>query len=188
MSQARTAAVRDKGVWFVSTTRTGSGSSYGGGNGIIAGGDLTAVKARLLLLLSRAFTDDFATAQGWFTTFGNASFDQSATAATVGAEPGSTTVRFSGTATPSCKAAGQQLWLTASVTNEDSVPIDVHVQTPAGEHTFSAVPAGESAEKTLAVKGKTLAAGEITLVATKDVDGRAVQTQTTAAYPETACR
>ncbi len=29
MGQARTAAVRDKGVWFVSTTRTGSGSSYG---------------------------------------------------------------------------------------------------------------------------------------------------------------
>lgn len=188
MSQARTAAVRDKGVWFVSTTRTGSGSSYGGGNGIIAGGDLTAVKARLLLLLSRAFTDDFATAQGWFTTFGNASFDQSATAATVGAEPGSTTVRFSGTATPSCKAAGKQLWLTAAVTNDDTVPIDVHVQTPAGEHTFSAVPAGESAEKTLAVKGKTLDAGEITLVATKDVDGRAVQTETTAAYPETTCR
>ncbi len=38
------------------------------------------------------------------------------------------------------------------------------------------------------MKAKTLDAGEITLVATKDVDGRAVQTEATAAYPETACR
>ncbi|SMF04719.1 L-asparaginase [Cellulosimicrobium cellulans J34] len=187
MSQARTAAVRE-GVWFVSTTRTGSGSSYGGGNGVIAGGDLTAVKARLLLLLSRAFTDDFATAQGWFATYGSRSFDQSATAGTIGAEPGSTSVSFTATATPVCKAAGNKLWLTASVTNTDTVPIDVHVTSSSGEHTFTAVPAGETAEKTFSVKGKTLPAGEVALVATKDVDGRTVETEAAAAYPETACR
>ncbi|MGN7702040.1 asparaginase [Cellulosimicrobium sp. 22601] len=187
MSQARTAAIRDKGVWFVSTTRTGSGSSYGGGNGIIAGGDLTAVKARLLLLLSRAFTEDFATAQGWFATYGDASFDQSATAATIGAEPGSTSVLFTATATPSCKAAGKQLWLTTSVTNTDTVPIDVRVTTVSGEHKFTKIPAGETVEKTFSVKGKTLTAGEATLVAYKNVDGHAVQTKSTAPYPETTC-
>ncbi|GAA1112569.1 hypothetical protein GCM10009668_37860 [Nocardioides dubius] len=70
MGAARTAAVGN-GVWFVSTTRTGTGNVTGSGNGIIAGGDLQGTKARLLLLLSRAFTDDIAQAKTWFTTIGN---------------------------------------------------------------------------------------------------------------------
>ena len=142
---------------------------------------------RLLLLLSRAFTEDFATAQGWFTTYGNASFDQSATADEIGAEPGATAVLFSGTATPSCKAAGKQLWLTTSVTNTDTVPIDVRITTVSGEHKFTKIPAGETVEKTFSVKGKTLSAGEVSLVAYKNVDGHAVQTKSTAPYPETTC-
>ena len=77
MSAAQTEAYEDKDVWFVSTTRTGTGSVHDGGEGVIAGGDLTAVKARILLLLSRAFTDDFATAEEWFATYGTPSFDQS---------------------------------------------------------------------------------------------------------------
>ena len=77
MSAARKKAYEEKDVWFVSTTRTGTGSVYGDGDGVIAGGDLTAVKARLLLLLSRAFTNDFNTAKDWFGTFGSPSFDQS---------------------------------------------------------------------------------------------------------------
>jgi L-asparaginase len=75
MGTARSAAVAD-GVWFVSTTRTGSGSSYGTGDGVIAGGDLTAVKARLLLLLSRTFTDDIDEARDWFEDYGTPTFAQ----------------------------------------------------------------------------------------------------------------
>ncbi|MFS3130505.1 asparaginase [Nocardioides sp. Bht2] len=70
MGAARTAAIGN-GVWFVSTTRTGTGNVTGSGNGVIAGGDLQGTKARLLLLLSRAFTDDIAKARGWFSTIGN---------------------------------------------------------------------------------------------------------------------
>ncbi len=185
MSQARTAAIRDKGVWFVSTTRTGSGSSYGSGNGLIAGGDLTAVKARLLLLLSRAFTEDFATAQGWFATFGNASFDQSATADVVGATPGSTAVLFSGTATPSCKA--QKAELTVAITNSDAVPVDLRVDSPAGGYKFTKIPAGQTVKHTIPAKVADLAAGEAKLTAYKNVDGKGIQTVKTVAYPATTC-
>lgn len=85
--QARTAAARDRGVWFVSTTRTGSGSVSGGSGNIIAGGDLLPQKARLLLMLSRAFTTDVAQARTWFAGLGSPTFDASAMAATVSPGP-----------------------------------------------------------------------------------------------------
>ncbi|WP_169087518.1 asparaginase [Paenibacillus sp. PL91] len=70
-SAARTAAIKDKGVVFVSTTRTGSGSIYDSGSGNVIGGDnLNAAHARMMLLLSLAFTNDVGTIRGWFTTFG----------------------------------------------------------------------------------------------------------------------
>lgn len=81
MSAARKKAYDEQNVWFVSTTRTGTGSVYGDNEGVIAGGDLTAVKARILLLLSRAFTDDFDTTKDWFSTYGSPTFDQSEQAA-----------------------------------------------------------------------------------------------------------
>ncbi|WP_341359910.1 asparaginase [Georgenia sp. M64] len=83
---ARTAAVAD-GVTFVSTTRTGSGSVYGGGEGVIAGDDLIPQKARLLLLLSLAFApEDPAQVQEWVTTLGNPEFET--TAPVAGTAPG----------------------------------------------------------------------------------------------------
>lgn len=70
LSQARTAAIRDNGVVFVSTTRTGSGSVYGGSGNQIAGDNLNAAHARMMLLLSLAFTSDVAEMRTWFQTFG----------------------------------------------------------------------------------------------------------------------
>ncbi|MGG4094084.1 asparaginase [Paenibacillus lautus] len=69
MSAARKDAI-EKGVVFVTTTRTGSGSVYGGGEGIISGDNLSPQQARVLLLLSLSFTDDFNTIKGWFATYG----------------------------------------------------------------------------------------------------------------------
>jgi L-asparaginase type II len=69
MSAARTNAIK-QGVIFVTTTRTGSGTMYGGGNGIIAGDSLNAQHARIMLLLSLAFTNDFNTIKYWFETEG----------------------------------------------------------------------------------------------------------------------
>jgi len=75
-SSARTAAVSDDGVVFVSTTRTGSGSVYGSTGNVIAGDDLSAQKARLLLLLSLAFADgDVDQVREWVTTIGNPEWD-----------------------------------------------------------------------------------------------------------------
>ncbi|MEE6263081.1 asparaginase [Plantactinospora sonchi] len=76
-SAARGAAAA-KGVVFVSTTRTGSGSVYGGGGStpIIAGDDLLPQKARLLLLLSLAFApNDVPKVRDWVGTLGNPEWD-----------------------------------------------------------------------------------------------------------------
>lgn len=68
---ARTAAA-GKGVIFVSTTRTGSGSVYGGTGNVVAGDDLLPQKARLLLMLSLAYAPtDVAKVRGWVTSIGN---------------------------------------------------------------------------------------------------------------------
>ncbi|WP_138755001.1 asparaginase domain-containing protein [Paenibacillus sinopodophylli] len=70
MGTARTAAIRDNGVTFVSTTRTGSGTITGGGTGIIAGDNLNPQHARIMLMLSLAFSNEFSTIKGWFETVG----------------------------------------------------------------------------------------------------------------------
>lgn len=81
-SAARSAAVRDHGTVFVSTTRTGSGSVYGGSGHVIAGDDLLPQKARLLLILSLAFADgDVAQVRDWVTTIGNPEWDTTAPSA-----------------------------------------------------------------------------------------------------------
>lgn len=69
MGQARTKAI-EEGVIFVTTTRTGSGSVYGGGKGIIAGDNLSPQQARILLMLGLSFSSDFNTIKQWFETYG----------------------------------------------------------------------------------------------------------------------
>ncbi|MCM3631014.1 asparaginase domain-containing protein [Paenibacillus glycanilyticus] len=69
MSQARSAAIQ-KGVIFVTTTRTGSGTMSGSSNGVIAGDNLNPQHARVMLLLSLAFSNDYNTIKNWFETVG----------------------------------------------------------------------------------------------------------------------
>ncbi|WP_339278894.1 asparaginase domain-containing protein [Paenibacillus sp. FSL W8-1187] len=70
MSAARAEAI-EKGVLFVTTTRTGSGTMYQGNTpGIIAGDSLNAQHARILLTLALAFSSDYDTVKGWFQTIG----------------------------------------------------------------------------------------------------------------------
>ncbi|MDG2534421.1 asparaginase [Sphingomonas sp. HITSZ_GF] len=73
---ARKAAIA-RGVLFASTTRTGSGSSYGGGPGVLPGGDLLPQKARMLLQLGLATGKDEATIRSWFLTIGRPDFNLS---------------------------------------------------------------------------------------------------------------
>ncbi|WP_372632782.1 asparaginase [Cohnella sp.] len=76
MGEARKEAI-GKGVIFVTTTRTGSGTIYGGSEGIIAGDSLNAQHARILLILALAFSDDFETIKGWFEGVGTQDIDGS---------------------------------------------------------------------------------------------------------------
>ncbi|NBD23782.1 asparaginase [Paenibacillus sp. T1] len=70
MSAARADAIK-QGVLFVTTTRTGSGTMYPtDSDGIIAGDSLNATHARMLLLLSLAFSNDQKTIKGWFAVYG----------------------------------------------------------------------------------------------------------------------
>lgn len=71
MGEARTKAIKENGVIFVSTTRTGSGSNYASSDGIIAGDNLNAAHARILLELALSFSSDFNTIKGWFDTYGS---------------------------------------------------------------------------------------------------------------------
>ncbi len=57
-SAERKAAI-EKGVIFMSTTRTGSGSVYSSGNGVISGDNLNPQHARILLMLALSFGKDF---------------------------------------------------------------------------------------------------------------------------------
>jgi len=75
MSAARTEAIQKHGVVFVSTTRTGSGSIYSEGTNIIAGDSLNPQHARILLMLSLAFTDDVEQIREWFATIGTRDID-----------------------------------------------------------------------------------------------------------------
>ncbi|MBJ6360280.1 asparaginase domain-containing protein [Paenibacillus sp. GCM10012307] len=77
MSAARNEAIRDKDIMFVTTTRTGSGTMYPGGNNsnILAGDSLNAQHARVMLMLAMAFTKDKAVMKDWFATFGTQDID-----------------------------------------------------------------------------------------------------------------
>ncbi|MDR2252610.1 MAG: asparaginase [Bifidobacteriaceae bacterium] len=71
-SAARQAGIAE-GVVFVSTTRTGTGAIYEGGDAV-PGYDLTPQKARDLLQLALTFTDDPAQVKAWFDTIGKGDY------------------------------------------------------------------------------------------------------------------
>ncbi|MGB3336941.1 MAG: asparaginase [Devosia sp.] len=79
-SEAREEAIA-AGVVFVSATRTGGEGTYDTGTGgVIGAGDLLPQKARVLLQLGLAFSQDVQQIREWFTTVGSAEFDMSSAA------------------------------------------------------------------------------------------------------------
>jgi L-asparaginase len=65
----REKAIKD-GVIFMSTTRTGSGNVYSDEEGVISGDNLDAQHARILLMLSLSFTDDYDQVKDWVKEYG----------------------------------------------------------------------------------------------------------------------
>jgi L-asparaginase len=70
MKEARKKAIEEKGIVFVTTTRTGSGNVYSKDEGIIAGDNLNPQHARIMLLLSLSFSKDYETIKEWFDKYG----------------------------------------------------------------------------------------------------------------------
>lgn len=58
------------GVIFLKTTRTGSGNVYDNSEGIISADNLSPQHARIFLLLSLAFSDDYNTIAKWMEKYG----------------------------------------------------------------------------------------------------------------------
>ncbi|WP_179954780.1 asparaginase [Georgenia wutianyii] len=137
--QARRAAIAE-GVWFASSSRTGSGTVSGGGTGIIAAGDLLPQKARLLLLLSRAFTQDIEQAREWFATLGTPSFDQSALAAVLSPTPGAAPAPE-----PTPTEPAPEPGATAEPTTAPPAGPPAGEEPPAGEVPGGGEPGGEEA-------------------------------------------
>ncbi|WP_068782752.1 asparaginase [Paenibacillus phocaensis] len=76
--QAARAEGVEKGVVFVTTTRTGSGAVYDAKTpGIIGGADLLPQKARILLQLGLTFSDNPEQVRQWFTSIGLPEFNMS---------------------------------------------------------------------------------------------------------------
>lgn len=69
----------DRGIVFVSATRTGGEGTYDAGTpGIIGAGDLAPQKSRLLLQMGLTYSKDPEQIRKWFNTIGAAEFDMSA--------------------------------------------------------------------------------------------------------------
>lgn len=75
-ANARQAAL-DAGVVIVSASRTGGEGTYDNGGMTIGAGDLLPQKARMLLQISLAFTEDIEQVRDWFNTIGAAQIDMS---------------------------------------------------------------------------------------------------------------
>ena len=76
-SAAQASAIQ-KGVIFVSATRTGGEGTYDDGTpGVIGAADLSPQKARILLQLGLAFSGKESQIRQWFTTIGDPEFDMS---------------------------------------------------------------------------------------------------------------
>lgn len=68
-------AAAEKGVVFVTATRTGGEGEYDSGSGnVIGAGDLLPQKARILLQLALTYSSDVAQVRKWFTAIGDAQF------------------------------------------------------------------------------------------------------------------
>ncbi|MDF9875433.1 NPCBM/NEW2 domain-containing protein [Cellulosimicrobium cellulans] len=89
-------------------------------------------------------------------------------------------VAFSVEAQPRTMAG--KIYLAVRVVNDEDVPVDVTVSTPYGEKTFADVAPGTNAYQSFATRRSAIEAGEVTVEATKSVDGEDVTSAQTVGY------
>ncbi|TGJ95737.1 hypothetical protein DLJ96_14665, partial [Actinotalea fermentans ATCC 43279 = JCM 9966 = DSM 3133] len=82
------------------------------------------------------------------------------------------------------QCTGRSATLVVRAVNTGDTPVDVVVATPLGTKTFRDVAPGKSASQTFSARAQTLAAGTVTVTATRE-DG--VTTTQQVAYQSTTC-
>lgn len=87
------------------------------------------------------------------------------------------------TASAFTRAIGGKQYVTATVTNNEAVPVDVVVTTPYGAKSFTAVKPGASASVAMNSRLGSVPAGEITAEATATIGDETVTVTTSASYP-----
>lgn len=87
------------------------------------------------------------------------------------------------TASASTRAIGGKQYVTATVTNNEAVPVDVVVTTPYGTKSFAAVKPGASVSVAMNSRLRSLPAGEITAQVTATVGDETVTVTKSASYP-----
>ncbi|MEV1121870.1 family 43 glycosylhydrolase [Actinosynnema sp. NPDC049800] len=86
------------------------------------------------------------------------------------------------------RCAGPHVKLTVHVTNNESVPVDVVVETPFGAKSFDDVEPGKSRSHPFNSRRSTVDAGAAAVTATATVDGQEVSLGLTAPYDAHSCR
>jgi L-asparaginase len=171
------------GVTFVSTSRTGGEGNYDSGTGAdnsINGGDLSAQKARVLLMLGLTYSDDQAEVRRWFTGIGNPEFDFSGTddtevppPATV-VDPSAVTIKVpatrygtAATGTVALTADDEPIGGVVAVSVDGGTPTNVTVTGGAGTISLgSALTVGSHAVTVTFAGSATVAKSEATTVFT----------------------
>jgi hexosaminidase len=96
------------------------------------------------------------------------------------------TVAFEATAATRC--LGSKAYVVVRATNGEAAPISLTMQTAFGEKSFSDVAAGTNATHSFTVRAAGVPAGEVTVAATRMVDGGAVSATKTVGYDARSCR
>ncbi|MGW4109880.1 family 43 glycosylhydrolase [Actinosynnema sp. NPDC004786] len=86
------------------------------------------------------------------------------------------------------RCAGPNVKLTVEVTNDESRPVDVEVETPYGSKSFHNVQPGKTRSHPFTTHERSVAAGSATVTATATVDGSEVSVRVPARYDARTCR
>lgn len=92
---------------------------------------------------------------------------------------------FTATAQARCIAGTAHVAVLAR--NEHDAPVDITLQTPYGQRSFSDVPPGANAYQSFSTRADSVAAGSTTIQATGTVNGTEVTTVRSAGYPGIDC-
>ncbi|MFG2044293.1 OmpL47-type beta-barrel domain-containing protein [Dactylosporangium sp. NPDC048998] len=102
-------------------------------------------------------------------------------------DPGTKPVTVPVTVTVQPRCIAGSAYLAVQARNDHTSAVDIAVETPYGNRTFTAVAAGANAYQSFAVRGASVPAGTVTVRATGTVDGKVVTTSITSEHAALNC-